>query len=350
MRSASISSIKRQPVLGDHLEVGGEVVAGDRVVVAAVPGHDLRELAGRDPLGALEHQVLEEVRQARLADRAVGRADPVPEPVRHHRCPPVRDHDHLEPVVEREAFRVEQGGRDLLRGDLGRAQGDGCRGGSQLSLLWEPASGCRKGGAAGPRGDHAARAGPAAGPPRPRGSAPRPAARTGFCWKLRMKRKVRRSSWASSPFSATIRFLMSGSAATGLGLEERLLARAQRAADRGGLVAGQDRARLARRIGLDGGDGTRLRRPQRGVRRNDQGCPADDLELVRRAPAQPKRFLHRRVAARDKQQDRTHHRGPAELTPAHPSLPASQLWCCGAGTSCRSAAGLHRSRWHCRPR
>ena len=90
-----------QPVLGDHLEVGGQIVAGHGVVVAALASHDLGELAGRDLARALEHQMLEKVRQAGLARRAVGGADLVPDPMRHHRRAVVLDHHHLQAVVER---------------------------------------------------------------------------------------------------------------------------------------------------------------------------------------------------------------------------------------------------------
>jgi hypothetical protein len=133
-----------QAVLRDHLEVGGEVVAGDGVVVAAVPGHDLRELAGRDLLRALEHQVLEEVRQAGLRLRAVGGADPVPEPVRHDRRPAVRHDDDLEAVVEREGLRVEQRRGDLQGPALGQAaRGAECqRRSRQARLLTAPGAGC----------------------------------------------------------------------------------------------------------------------------------------------------------------------------------------------------------------
>jgi hypothetical protein len=136
-----------QAVLRDHLEVGGEVVAGDGVVVAAVPGHDLRELAGGHLLRALEHQVLEEVRQAGLRLRAVGGADPVPEPVRHDRGPAVRHHDDLQPVVEREGLRVEQRRGDLEGPALVQARrgtGHHQRRSRQARLLTAPGAGCSR--------------------------------------------------------------------------------------------------------------------------------------------------------------------------------------------------------------
>ena len=76
MRSASISITVWQPVLGDALEVGGGVLAGEGVVLAAEPGDDLGELADRDLVGRLEHQMLEEVGDARDARAARRRRRP----------------------------------------------------------------------------------------------------------------------------------------------------------------------------------------------------------------------------------------------------------------------------------
>jgi hypothetical protein len=53
-----------QPILGHALEIGGDVMVGEGVVLAAVLGDDLGELAGWNRLGALEHQMLEEVGDA----------------------------------------------------------------------------------------------------------------------------------------------------------------------------------------------------------------------------------------------------------------------------------------------
>ena len=63
-------------------------------------------------LGALEHQMLEEMREAGFAGRLVGRADLVPDHLRDHGRAVVGDHHDLQAVAEREA-----GGR--LRGDRG---------------------------------------------------------------------------------------------------------------------------------------------------------------------------------------------------------------------------------------
>ena len=102
MRSASISITVVEPVLGDALVVAGHVVAGEGVVLAAEPGDDLGELAGRDLVRRLEHQVLEEMRDARDARRLVGRADAIPDVVRHDRRAVVGHDDDLHAVGELE--------------------------------------------------------------------------------------------------------------------------------------------------------------------------------------------------------------------------------------------------------
>ena len=56
-----------QVLLGDLLEIGGEIVAGEGVLLAADFGDEFRELAVGMALGALEHQVFEEMGDARLA-------------------------------------------------------------------------------------------------------------------------------------------------------------------------------------------------------------------------------------------------------------------------------------------
>jgi hypothetical protein len=57
---------------------------------------------------ALEHEVLEEVRQAGLAWRFVGRSHPVPKHVRDHRRSMVGDQDDLHAIRELEHVGVEQ--------------------------------------------------------------------------------------------------------------------------------------------------------------------------------------------------------------------------------------------------
>jgi hypothetical protein len=85
------------------LEVAGIVGGGEGILVAADPQHGLRELAGRMLGRALEHQVLEEMRQAGFARRLVGRADLVPDHLGDHRRAVIGDHDDLQAIIEREA-------------------------------------------------------------------------------------------------------------------------------------------------------------------------------------------------------------------------------------------------------
>ena len=71
MRSASNSIMVPRVLARDALEVAGVVVAGEGVLLAADGRELLREAAGRILRGALEHQVFEEMRDARTcrADR-----------------------------------------------------------------------------------------------------------------------------------------------------------------------------------------------------------------------------------------------------------------------------------------
>ncbi len=73
-------------------------------------------------LGALEHQMLEEVGDAALAGSLIGAADLVPQHVRDDRGAPVRDDDDLKAIVEREMGDVRRlvGRRRLRRGRVGR--------------------------------------------------------------------------------------------------------------------------------------------------------------------------------------------------------------------------------------
>ena len=99
-----------EPLLGDLLVVAGVVLAGEGVFVAAVARDQAREFAVGIAWRALEHEMLEEMRDARLADRIVGRADAVPHHVHHDRRAMVR-HDHdLHAVLEREGLGIEDRG------------------------------------------------------------------------------------------------------------------------------------------------------------------------------------------------------------------------------------------------
>jgi hypothetical protein len=77
-------------------------VAGEGIVLAAEPRDDLGEVAGGDLVRRLEHQVLEEVGDARDARRLVGRADAIPDVVGDDGRAMVRHDHHLQPVAELE--------------------------------------------------------------------------------------------------------------------------------------------------------------------------------------------------------------------------------------------------------
>ncbi len=150
---------ERQAVFRDHLEIGGEVVAGEGVVLPAVARHDARELAGLDFLRALEHQVFEEMRDAGLARRLVGRADLVPDHMGDDGGAVIGDHQHVHAVGKRET------GRGRVRGAIAREQqaeadgedqddkrqGDKGAGTEQIFPPGERAGG--KAGAGGPQND-----------------------------------------------------------------------------------------------------------------------------------------------------------------------------------------------------
>ena len=91
-----------QPVGRDGLEIGGVVPRGERVLGPAIGGDQPRERAIRHCLGPLEHQMFEEMRDARLARRLVGRTNPVPDHVGDRRGGVILDHHDIEPVVERQ--------------------------------------------------------------------------------------------------------------------------------------------------------------------------------------------------------------------------------------------------------
>ena len=101
---------------GDALEIGGVVVGGEGVLLAAERRDDLAELARRVPARALEHQMLEEMGDAGLADRIVGRAVAVPDHVRDDGHAAVGHDHHLESVVEIE-------GRHLGPASVGSPEG-----------------------------------------------------------------------------------------------------------------------------------------------------------------------------------------------------------------------------------
>ena len=111
---------QRQLLARDALEVAGVVVRGEGVLVAADLQHGLRELAGRMLRGALEHQMFEEMRESRFAGRLVGRADLVPDHLRHDRRAMILDHHDLKPVRQGEGGRRLRGEGGLRRRGGGR--------------------------------------------------------------------------------------------------------------------------------------------------------------------------------------------------------------------------------------
>ena len=103
-------------LLGDLLEIGGEIVAGERVLLPADLGDEFREFPFGMALGALEHQVLEKMGDARLAHGIVGRAVAVPHHMRDHRRAMIGNDDDVEPVVEGEMrnLRRSREGADIV--------------------------------------------------------------------------------------------------------------------------------------------------------------------------------------------------------------------------------------------
>ena len=97
-------------LLGDLLEIGGEIVAGEGVLLPADLGDEFGELALGMGLGALEHQMFEEMGDARLAERIVGRAVAVPDHVGDDRRAMVGDDHDLEAVLEGEMGDLRGGG------------------------------------------------------------------------------------------------------------------------------------------------------------------------------------------------------------------------------------------------
>ena len=97
---------RREVLLGDILVVGGDVVGGEGVLVAADRVDHLREFALGMGLRALEHQVLEEMGDTRFARPLVGGAGLVPDHVGDDRRAMVGDDHHLQAVVEGEAGGV----------------------------------------------------------------------------------------------------------------------------------------------------------------------------------------------------------------------------------------------------
>ncbi len=77
------------------LEIGGVVVRGEGILLAADVGDEFGVFARRVVLRALEHQMFEKMRDAGFADRIVGRAIAIPDHMGDDRRAMIRDHDDV---------------------------------------------------------------------------------------------------------------------------------------------------------------------------------------------------------------------------------------------------------------
>ena len=101
-------------ILGDALVVGGDVLAGERVVLAAELGDDLGKVADGDLVRRLEHQVLEEVGDPGDALRLVGGTDLVPNHVRDDGCTVIGDDHDVHSVRQLELGSARLSGDGLV--------------------------------------------------------------------------------------------------------------------------------------------------------------------------------------------------------------------------------------------
>ena len=94
-----------------RLEVVRAIEVGRAVEVRAARRFEQLEVrVARHVLRALEHHVLEQVREARAARRLVGRTDVIPEIDRDERQPMIRREDHLEAVRRACTSRIRSSG------------------------------------------------------------------------------------------------------------------------------------------------------------------------------------------------------------------------------------------------
>ena len=96
-------------LFGDLLEIGGEIIAGEGVLLAADLGDEFGEFALGMGLGALEHQMFEKMGDARLARRIVGGAVAIPDHMRDDRRAVVGNDDDLEAVFQSEMGDLRSG-------------------------------------------------------------------------------------------------------------------------------------------------------------------------------------------------------------------------------------------------
>ena len=116
-------------VVGRHdLVVGGDVVGGEGVVAAAhVLGEAVEGLVGQVARG-LEHQVLEQVREARAALGVVLRAHPVPDLEGDVGGGGVAQREHLQAVGQGAAAEAQRGDAAVGGRGLGGGRGGGVGG------------------------------------------------------------------------------------------------------------------------------------------------------------------------------------------------------------------------------
>ena len=90
-----------QMILIYRLEIVGEIRFRERIIHPAVLLDYLRELLGLEFLGALEHQMLAQMREAGLAHLLVTRTDFVEDVEGRERRLVIFEHEHFEPVGKR---------------------------------------------------------------------------------------------------------------------------------------------------------------------------------------------------------------------------------------------------------
>jgi len=117
-----------QAIGGQHLVVGGVVVAGEGVFLGAQVAQYPRGFAGAELAAALEHHVFQGMGQAGLAGGLVAGADLVPDLRDHHGGAVVFADDDLEAVIQGEFV----GG---LRGRGLRPEGQGTDGQQQAGEM-----------------------------------------------------------------------------------------------------------------------------------------------------------------------------------------------------------------------
>ena len=95
-----------QTVGGNPLEIGGVIPAGKGVVIAALRLDCVGKLTRGQIVGALEHQVFEEMRDAGMAGRLICGTGAIPDHMGDDGGAVIFDHHKLKAIVEREAGDV----------------------------------------------------------------------------------------------------------------------------------------------------------------------------------------------------------------------------------------------------